>query len=183
MASGRLIDLDNFTENDVDLDDIAHHLAKIQRFNGGTPLDVSYTVGEHSINLVQYAKNDIGISKLGLKMLLLHDASEAYLSDIVSPAKKHMPDYVELEKMVQHVINKKLIGISFLVDDIDTLKTLDKEILIDEVEHVKPELLHLYKHETGLEGLECHVHYNNHPATTKRCFLTLAKTLGVLCSS
>lgn len=179
MASGRLIDVSNFTEDDVCLDDIAHHLAKIQRFNGGSPLDKSYTVGEHCINLVQHAMRVGGFSTLALRMLLLHDASEAYLSDIVSPVKPHIPNYLEIENKLQLTINRKFLGINKQISDSARLHELDKSIVIDEVEHIKPEFLGLYARENGRAKLGCHIHYNNHPATTKTCFLTLAKYLGI----
>lgn len=180
MNSGRLVDIGNFTADDVDLEDIAHHLSKIQRFNGALPINTTYSVAEHCINLVQHAVHINRFNTLSIRMLLLHDASEAYLSDVVSPAKPYIPDYVKLEKGVQQTINKKLLNIDKLIDDSSMLKQLDKRILIDEVEHIKPEFINLYREESGLEALGCHIHYNNHPATVKRCFLGLAKQLGII---
>lgn len=180
MASGKLVEIGNFTEDDVDLDDIAHHLSKIQRFNGALPLNATYSVGEHCINIVRHAMRVGGFSNLALRMLLIHDASEAYLSDVVSPAKPYIQDYVKLECQVGKVINKRFLGTDAIIDDSKMLKQLDKRILIDEVEHIKPEFLKLYKKETGLEGLGCYIEYNNHPSTVKRCFLTMAKKLGVV---
>ena len=179
MASGRLIDIGNFTAKDVNLEDIAHHLSKIQRFNGAMPIDTTYSVAEHSINLVQYAAQKGGISTLGLKILLIHDASEAFLSDVVSPAKPYIPDYIALEKKVQKVINKKLLNIDELIDDSSMLKELDKRILIDEVAHIKPKFVEMYEKESGMRRLGCHIHYNNHPAIVKRYFLALAKCLDI----
>jgi hypothetical protein len=179
MYSGRLIDIGNFTAEQVDLVDIAHHLSKIQRFNGALPIGVSYSVAEHCINLVQHCQRIGGFSTLGMRMLLIHDASEAYLSDIVSPAKPHIPDYVKLEKGLQQTINKTLLNIDKFIDDSTMLKQLDKRILIDEVQHIKPEFVDMYKQESGLEPLGCHIHFNNHPATVKACFLRLAEQLGI----
>ncbi len=179
MASGRLIDIGNFTANDVDLVDIAHHLSKIQRFNGAMPLDITYSVAEHCINLVQYAQRKGGIGTLGLKLLLMHDASEAYLSDVVSPVKKHLPDYRGLEDRVQKTINKTLLNIDVFMDASPILKEMDRRIVIDEVEHIKPTLVDLFRRESGLEALKCHIHFNNNPATVKMCFLNLAKQLGI----
>lgn len=179
MNSGRLIDIGNFTEDDVNLDDIAHHLSKIQRFNGALPLSTTYSVGEHCVNLVQHALKVGGFSTLAMRMLLLHDASEAYVSDIVSPAKPYIPDYVKLENGIQRTINKKLLCIRHIIDDSPRLKELDRRILIDEVEHIKPEFKTLYERESGMRRLGCHIHYDNHPATVKRCFLQLAKYLGI----
>ncbi len=59
---------------------------------------------------------------------LLHDAAEAYLSDIPSPIKRHLPDYNAMEKKVQDVINEK-----FGVDTYDELiKIADKDATSNE---------------------------------------------------
>src|SRR5687768_3022541 len=100
MHSGQLIDITNFKTSDVNIDDIAHHLSRIQRFNGALPMGVSYTVGEHSINLAKYVYSITGDLYL-TRAALLHDASEAYMSDIVSPVKKALPEYCKLEKHIQ----------------------------------------------------------------------------------
>lgn len=180
MHSGRLIDINNFTQNDVSIEDIAHHLSKIQRFNGATDADVSYTVGEHCINLCMYAINHKNMNDDAARMLLLHDASEAYVSDLVSPVKNQLADYQKLENKVQRVIFNKFLNIDEMIDKSGGLKQLDKRILIDEVEHTQPNRLKIYEDETGLEKLGCHIEFNNHSSTTKQCFLTLAKNLGII---
>lgn len=179
MVSGRLIDIECFNKNDVDLEDIAHHLSKLQRFNGALPLNVTYSVAEHSINLVQHAERIGGFGTLSLRMLLMHDASEAYLSDVVSPVKRQLPEYMILENAIQRIINKKLLNIDVLMDDSEVLKEMDRRIVIDEVQHIKPALEGLYRQESGLDALGCHIHFNNHPGTVRKCFLTLANRLGV----
>lgn len=175
-ASGRLIDIENFTVDDVDLRDIAHNLAKEPRFNGATPINVSYSVGEHCINLAryfQYYDDDEW-----QRRALLHDASEAYLKDLNSPVKSILNDYKDLEKHVQTVIYERFNVFQHLADS-KVFKLCDSCILIDEVETIMPEKLKMYKKETKLKKLGCHIIYNNHPSTVKQCFLTLAKRLGI----
>lgn len=41
---------------------------------------------------------------------LLHDASEAYLSDVTRPVKQEIPKYLEIEKPLQEAIWKKYLG-------------------------------------------------------------------------
>lgn len=177
MASGRLIDISNFREEDVDLDDIAHHLAKIQRFNGACPIGVTYSVGEHCINLVSSLSERYAGFKI-LQEALLHDASEAYISDIVSPVKRALPEYIKLEDKIQTTIINKFLFISN--DVMNIIGEYDKRILIDEVETIMPHRKDLYIEETGgLKKLGCHIMYNNHPGTVKQCFLTMCKQLGI----
>jgi len=83
----------------VDIEDIALSLAKICRFGG------------HSTNFYSVAQHSIMVSKLVPKKYalvgLLHDATEAYLGDIVTPLKQALPNFVELEKRLFKVIAKE----------------------------------------------------------------------------
>jgi hypothetical protein len=185
MASGNLVDINNFTENDVILEDIAHHLSKLQRFNGATPLDTSYTVGEHCISLSKWfyirelieGPSDFLLSKVAL----LHDASEAYLSDIVSPVKRCLVDYKKIEERVQSVIFSRFGITKDMLDIVEScIGSADKRILIDEVEALMPSKLDMYIKETNLSSLGCRVYSNHHPSTTKQCFLMLAEKLEIV---
>ncbi len=182
MTSGRLIDINNFNANDIDIEDIAHHLSKIQRFNGATPSNVSYTVGEHSINLANYflAKFHPFCRDHLAAVALIHDASEAYMGDLISPVKEVLPDYILKENAIQLLIKTKYLpsNVNSTIKNIDVKKE-DKRILIDEVETLMPDKLDLYKKESGLEKLGCHIMYNNHPSTIKVVFLNLCKQLGI----
>jgi uncharacterized protein len=67
------------------IEDIAHHLAQINRFTGACFRP--YSVAEHSL-LVERIGASRGASP-GLRMaLLMHDAHEAYTTDLASPAKR-----------------------------------------------------------------------------------------------
>lgn len=175
--SGRLIDIENFTVDDVYLEDISHSLAKLQRFNGNLPINISYTVGEHSINLTMIIIKLFGI-RAAVIYALLHDATEAYLSDLLSPVKNILTDYKNLENYINNIIMKRF-EIELSEDKRDIIKNKDKRIMLDEVETIMPDKYVLYQQETGLEKLGCHIMYNNHPATVKQCFLTMAKNLGI----
>lgn len=97
--TGKLVDLANFTEEDVRLPDIAHALALINRFTGHTVFP--YTVAQHSVVVSQL------VDACDAMHALLHDASEAYLGDISTPLKSLLPDYVQLEEHVQRTILRK----------------------------------------------------------------------------
>jgi uncharacterized protein len=96
--SGRKVHFLNPTEDEIDIRDIAYALSNLCRFNGHVPF---YSVAEHSIMVAAKCGWDEKLAGL------LHDAAEAYLSDIPSPVKDHLPDYKSIEYKLQTVINKK----------------------------------------------------------------------------
>ncbi len=92
------------TPDMVDIEDIAHSLSNQCRFAGH--VSKFYSVAEHSINvcnLVQRATRDDRLSLAAL----LHDASEAYLIDIPSPIKQHLPGYKDIELRVMAAVGYK----------------------------------------------------------------------------
>lgn len=92
------------TPDMVDIEDIAHSLSNQCRFAGH--VSKFYSVAEHSINvcnLVQRATRDDRLSLAAL----LHDASEAYLIDIPSPIKQHLPGYKDIELRVMRCVADK----------------------------------------------------------------------------
>lgn len=83
------------------IDDIAHALASICRFNGHCARH--YSVAEHSLFCAQYARA-MGWSEEVQLACLMHDASEAYLCDIPSPIKPYLHGYAEAEERLQRLI-------------------------------------------------------------------------------
>lgn len=84
---------------DINLADIAHALALQCRF-GGHSIGF-YSVAEHSVRVSQELPDDL--KRWGL----LHDASEAYLTDIPKPLKISMPDYNRFEDVVLQAVAKR----------------------------------------------------------------------------
>jgi len=110
LCDGSIIDLINPTVNMISIETIAHGLSRVSRFGAQSPID--YSVAEHSLGMVQMAMYD-GVENMdALYAILLHDASEAYLGDIVSPLKKHLSEYLEIEARMNSVIEKKF-GVDF----------------------------------------------------------------------
>src|SRR3990167_2984266 len=70
---------------DVRIEDIAHALAAVNRFNGHTR--VPWSVAEHSLQLT-YELVRVGSPRETCLYGLLHDASEAYLCDMPRPLKR-----------------------------------------------------------------------------------------------
>ena len=98
--SGRLVDLSNPSVESIDINDIAHALSNICRFNGHTT--VFYSVAAHSICISQAIQKQA--SPLMALHGLLHDASEAYIHDIISPFKHMLTEYKEIERQFQSLI-------------------------------------------------------------------------------
>ena len=97
--SGLYVDVFNPRPDMFIIEDIAIGLSRKYRFGGHTHNPI--TVAEHSVRVA------LGCSRRNRLAALLHDASEAYLSDIPSPIKNHLPEYVEIENKVMLCIAEK----------------------------------------------------------------------------
>jgi len=88
MLSGRRLDLLDPTPVDIEIEDIAHGLAFVARWNGQTRGDYAYSVAEHSL-LVEalFSRMSPGISPKWQLAALLHDAPEYVIGDMISPVK------------------------------------------------------------------------------------------------
>ena len=88
MLSGRRLDLLDPTPVDIEVEDIAHGLAFVARWNGQTRGDFAYSVAEHSL-LVEslYARLAPGVAAKWQLAALLHDAPEYVIGDMISPVK------------------------------------------------------------------------------------------------
>lgn len=99
MLSGRRLDLLDPTPVDIEIEDIAHGLAFVARWNGQTQGDFAYSVAEHSL-LVEELYGRIN-PKAPVKWrlaALLHDAPEYVIGDMISPVKAAVgPGYGALD--------------------------------------------------------------------------------------
>ncbi len=88
MLSGRRLDLLDPTPLDVEIEDIAHGLAFVARWNGQTRGDWPYSVAEHSL-LVEslFSRANPGVGARWHMAALLHDAPEYVIGDMISPVK------------------------------------------------------------------------------------------------
>ncbi len=99
MLSGRRLDLLDPTPVDIEIEDIAHGLAFVARWNGQTRGDFAYSVAEHSL-LVEEIFGRIRPDAPARWRLaaLLHDAPEYVIGDMISPVKAAVgPGYGELD--------------------------------------------------------------------------------------
>lgn len=110
----------------VDIRDISHALSHVCRFGGHS--SSFYSVAQHSVLVSQL------VSPRNAFLGLMHDATEAYLGDMVRPIKHRMQEYQNLEAEWESVISKKY-GI---VGDHDEVKEADNHILSIEVRKLIP---------------------------------------------
>jgi 5'-deoxynucleotidase YfbR-like HD superfamily hydrolase len=88
MLSGRRLDLLDPSPFDVEIEDIAHGLARVARWNGQTVGEHAFSVAQHSVvveEIVLHLKPDLE-AKWRLAALL-HDSSEYVIGDMISPFK------------------------------------------------------------------------------------------------
>ncbi len=107
MLSGRRLDLLDPTPVDIEIEDIAHGLAFVARWNGQTAGDFAYSVAEHSL-LVEELFGRIA-PKAPVKWrlaALLHDAPEYVIGDMISPVKAAVgPGYGALDDRLAAAIH------------------------------------------------------------------------------
>lgn len=88
MLSGRRLDLLDPSPLDVEIEDIAHGLARVARWNGQTKGEHAFSVAQHCILVEQLATNlNPKLGREARLMALLHDAPEYVVGDLISPFK------------------------------------------------------------------------------------------------
>ena len=100
MLSGRRLDLLNPSPLDVEIEDIAHGLARVARWNGQTRGDHAFSVAQHCVLVETLLSNSLPSARPALAArALLHDAPEYVIGDMISPFKAAVGiDYKAFEK-------------------------------------------------------------------------------------
>jgi len=99
MLSGRRLDLLDPSPLDVEIEDIAHGLARVARWNGQTVGPHAFSVAQHCV-LVERIAAELKprLAREGRLMALLHDAPEYVVGDLISPFKAAVGiDYKDFE--------------------------------------------------------------------------------------
>ena len=107
MLSGRRLDLLDPTPMDIEIEDIAHGLAFVARWNGQTIGDYPYSVAEHSL-LVETLLGRMcpELEPKWRLAALLHDAPEYVIGDMISPVKDAVgPGYEKLDDRLAAAIH------------------------------------------------------------------------------
>lgn len=107
MLSGRRLDLLDPSPIDIEIEDIAHGLARVARWNGQTLGDHAFSVAQHSLIVEEIAAYiDPELSPQFRLMALLHDGSEYVIGDMISPFKNALGvDYRTFEDRLERAIH------------------------------------------------------------------------------
>ena len=102
MLSGRRLDLLDPSPLDIEIEDIAHGLARVARWNGQTTGPHIFSVAQHSLLVDSIALAlEPGLTRADRLFMLLHDAPEYVIGDMISPFKAMIGDAY---KSVEHRI-------------------------------------------------------------------------------
>ncbi|MFT4062551.1 MAG: hypothetical protein QM642_09380 [Edaphocola sp.] len=146
-AYGKVVNLNKPEPSTINMADIAAGLSKVCRF-GGQLLDF-YSVAQHSLLVAAMAPPELKLAAL------LHDASEAYLGDVISPLKHILGNtYRDVERRFMAVIGEKY-GVT--TQEFESIKPYDRAAL--ELEHHRFKKLYVGQWQTKmmylrLTGLE-----------------------------
>ena len=121
-VTGRFVDVMNPTPDMISFEDIAWSLSRQARFNGHTISTIPYSVAQHSVMVADRVKQLRWTHVLSAA--LLHDAAEAYISDIPSPIK-NIPGVRESIKAVEN----KLLYVIFEALDVTPPDAEDWEVI------------------------------------------------------
>ena len=107
MLSGRRLDLLDPSPLDIEIEDIAHGLARVARWNGQTVGPHIFSVAQHTLLVSEIARRQVGHLDRRLELaLLLHDAPEYVIGDLISPFKAVIGDaYKAVEKRLLTAIH------------------------------------------------------------------------------
>lgn len=107
MLSGRRLDLLDPTPVDIEIEDIAHGLAFVARWNGQTHGDFAYSVAEHSLLVEELFGRIVPSAPPKWHLAaLLHDAPEYVIGDMISPVKAAVgPSYGVLDERLTAAIH------------------------------------------------------------------------------
>ena len=107
MLSGRRLDLLDPSPMDIEVEDIAHGLARVARWNGQTTGDHPFSVAQHSVVVEEIvAHMQPALDAKWRLAALLHDAAEYVIGDMISPFKAALGlDYRTFEDRLETAIH------------------------------------------------------------------------------
>jgi len=109
MLSGRRLDLLDPSPVDVEIEDIAHGLARVARWNGQTKGAHAFSVAQHSVVVEALCLHlEPRIDPKSRLFALLHDAPEYVIGDMISPFKAVLGDgYKDIETRLSYAIHSR----------------------------------------------------------------------------
>jgi len=109
MLSGRRLDLLDPSPLDIEIEDIAHGLARVARWNGQTKGSHIFSVAQHCLLVEALARLRASrLDRSGRLAVLLHDAPEYVIGDMISPFKAVIGgDYKSIERRLLSAIHRR----------------------------------------------------------------------------
>ena len=109
MLSGRRLDLLDPAPKDIEIEDIAHGLARVARWNGQTVGDHAFSVAQHALLVEEIATSmHPDLTRRWRLAALLHDAPEYVIGDLISPFKAALGlDYKAFERRLLEAIHRR----------------------------------------------------------------------------
>jgi hypothetical protein len=126
--SGRDFYLLDPQPEDIVIEDIAHSLAHQCRYNGHT--DSFYSVAQHCVLLSQVVYPSEAL------LALMHDATEAYVGDVVAPLKGLIPNFKDIEARIWRCIVQAFPCIDYDEEGWARVAEYDRRICRNEAEHL-----------------------------------------------
>ena len=129
MLSGRRLDLLDPSPLDVEIEDIAHGLARVARWNGQTIGANIFSVAQHTLLVEEVARRRFGEPDQRLALaIMLHDAPEYVIGDMISPFKAVIGDaYKAVEKRLLVAIHRRFgLAPDLPADVIKVIKAADR---------------------------------------------------------
>jgi 5'-deoxynucleotidase YfbR-like HD superfamily hydrolase len=126
MLSGRRLDILNPSPFDVEIEDIAHGLARVARWNGQTRGGQIFSVAQHSVLVAEILEHiEPAAPARWLLFALLHDAPEYVIGDMISPFKAALGEaYRDFEARLERAI---LLRFSLSPEPAPALRQLTKQ--------------------------------------------------------
>jgi len=112
MLSGRRLDLLDPSALDIEIEDIAHGLARVARWNGQTSGAHIFSVGQHALLVECIARlREPNLDRRLRLAVLLHDAPEYVIGDMITPFKAVIGDSYRAVEARLHVAVRLRFGL------------------------------------------------------------------------
>ena len=139
MLSGRRLDLLDPSPLDIEIEDIAHGLARVARWNGQTIGANIFSVAQHTLLVDEVARRRFGEGDRRLALaIMLHDAPEYVIGDMISPFKAVIGDgYKAVEKRLLVAIHRRFgLAPDLPADVVKLIKAADRGAAFLEATHL-----------------------------------------------
>ena len=187
MLSGRRLDLLNPSALDIEVEDIAHGLARVARWNGQTKGDHAFSVAQHCVLVEDIALQiEPRLDRTGRLIALLHDAPEYVIGDMISPFKAALGlDYKEFEHRLMAAIHMRFGIVAAQAEKLETfVKSCDRMAAFLEATQLAgfslPEAAKFFGRPKGLDGEGSQRFYRLAPLAPNQASEIFLRKFGLL---